>query len=410
MRVLFVTWSVSGHFKPLVPMAWALRCAGHEVLVASHPSFMGTVTEAGLPGLPVGPEVDIRAEIRANITAGSRRAETDAERAARQQRSRALRPMVASAAAMAGDLLDHARRWRPDLVVYEPLGFAGPLVARALGVPAVRHIWATDFTAGMPGIEREHLGELFERYGVSSIGAVGDLTLDPCPPSLQIDDELPRRAVRCVPYTGPAVLPAWLRDRPRRRRVCVTWGNSAVEVGPADTFLAPRVVAGLGGLDAEVVVAANAAQRDRFTDVPANVAHIGPVPLGLLLPTCDAVIHPAGGGTVMAAVLAGLPQLTIPFMPDTSLNARRVAEAGAGLNIWAEELTAGAVAARSVADAATRLLDDPAFGASAARLRDEALAMPTPAEAVPVLERLAAGAPAAPDRGARAGAGSAGAR
>ncbi|MCO6008403.1 DUF1205 domain-containing protein [Actinoallomurus purpureus] len=394
MRVLFVTWSVSGHFKPLVPLAWALRSAGHEVLVASHPSFMGTVTEAGLPGLPVGADVDLQAQIRKNMTAGSRQEETDAERAARQQRSLALRPMVHSAEAMAGDLLDHARAWRPDLVVYEPLAFAAPLVARALGIPAIRHIWAVDFTAGMPTIERDHLGELFDRYGVTAIGAVGDLTLDPCPPSLQIVDGLPRQPIRCIAYNGPTVLPAWLRDRPKRRRVCVTWGNSAVEVGPADTFMAPQVVAALGGLDAEVVVAANAAQLGRFTDVPDNVAHIGPVPLSLLLPTCAAVVHPAGGGTVMTAVTAGVPQLTVPFMPDTSLNARHVSALGAGLHVWGEEFTGDAgTTARDLADAAVRLLDDPAFGEAAAKLRDEALRMPTPAEVVPVLEGLAHGRP-----------------
>lgn len=390
MRVLFVTWSVSGHFKPLVPMAWALRAAGHEVLVAGHPSFMGTITEAGLPGLPVGPEVDLQAEIAADITAGSRQEETDAERAARQQRSRALRPMVRSAEAMAEDLLDHARAWCPDLVVYEPLAFAGPLVARALDVPAVRHIWAVDFTAGMPSIERDHLGALFDRYGVTPIGAVGDLTLDPCPPSLQIDDALPRQLVRCVPYNGPTVLPAWLRARPERRRICVTWGNSAVEVGPVDTFMAPQVVSALAGLDAEVVVAANAAQRDRFTDVPGNVVHLGPVPLSLLLPTCTAVVHPAGGGTVMTAVVAGTPQLTVPFMPDTSLNARHISDAGVGLHLWGEELTGDdGTAARRLADAASRLLDDPSFRAAAAKLRDEALQMPAPADVVPVLELMA---------------------
>lgn len=404
MRVLFVTWSVSGHFKPLVPIAWALRAAGHEVLVASHPSFMGAITETGLPGLPVGPDVDVQAEIRKNITAGSRQEETDAERAARQQRSRALRPMVHSAEAMAGDLLGHARAWRPDLVVYEPLAFAAPLVARALGIPAVRHIWAVDFTAGMPAIERDHLGELFDRYGVDTIGAVGDLTLDPCPPSLQVDDELPRRLVRCIPYNGPAVLPAWLRARPERRRVCVTWGNSAVEVGPADTFMAPQVVAALGGIDAEVVVAANAAQRDRFTDVPGNVVHIGPVPLSMLLPTCAAVVHPAGGGTVMTAVTAGTPQLTVPFMPDTSLNARHVAAAGAGLNVWGEELTRDpGAAARDLADAVERLLDDPSFAEASAVLRDEALRMPAPAAVVPALERLPRERPDRESAGSAAG-------
>src|SRR4051812_34880722 len=55
MRVLFTTWDWAGHFFPMVPLGWALRAAGHEVLVATDPGFAPTVTGAGLPALPVGP-------------------------------------------------------------------------------------------------------------------------------------------------------------------------------------------------------------------------------------------------------------------------------------------------------------------------------------------------------------------
>ena len=35
MRVLITSAPMHGHLFPLVPLAWALRAAGHEVLVAS---------------------------------------------------------------------------------------------------------------------------------------------------------------------------------------------------------------------------------------------------------------------------------------------------------------------------------------------------------------------------------------
>src|ERR1017187_1851466 len=38
----------------MVPVAWALRAAGHEVRVASQPDLTEVITGAGRPGVPVG--------------------------------------------------------------------------------------------------------------------------------------------------------------------------------------------------------------------------------------------------------------------------------------------------------------------------------------------------------------------
>lgn len=49
MRVLFTTNPLSGHFFPLVPLAWACRLAGHEVLVATAENFVSTAARSFLP-------------------------------------------------------------------------------------------------------------------------------------------------------------------------------------------------------------------------------------------------------------------------------------------------------------------------------------------------------------------------
>ncbi|MEA2207331.1 MAG: hypothetical protein QOE77_4107, partial [Blastocatellia bacterium] len=54
MRVLVSSWGWRSHFYPLVPLAWALRSAGHEVLVASQPSMTDTIVGAGLPAVALG--------------------------------------------------------------------------------------------------------------------------------------------------------------------------------------------------------------------------------------------------------------------------------------------------------------------------------------------------------------------
>ena len=48
MRVLMTSVAVEAHFNGMVPLAWALRAAGHEVHFASHPALTEPIAAAGL--------------------------------------------------------------------------------------------------------------------------------------------------------------------------------------------------------------------------------------------------------------------------------------------------------------------------------------------------------------------------
>ena len=297
-----------------------------------------------------------------------------------------------SAEVMADDLVSCARSWRPDLVVFESASFAGPLVARLVGVPAVRQLWTADFTATLDRMERKLLGPLFARFGLDEIGVLGDFALDSCPVWLQVTDDRPRQPIRYIPYNGPAMLPDWLRVPPPRRRVCVTWETSLTGISGADRMAhVPRVVRGLAGFDVEVVVLES--RRELFTPMPANVRLVDPVPLQLLLPSCDAIIHQGGGGTLMTALVCGLPQLIVPSNPDQAFNARQLAATGAGRYLpGGEDVTEA-----EVAEHAAVILSALAYRDAARELRAEALARPAPADVVPILEQLArAGTPSGP--------------
>jgi UDP:flavonoid glycosyltransferase YjiC (YdhE family) len=80
----------------------------------------------------------------------------------------------------------------------------------------------------------------------------------------------------------------------------------------------------------------------------------------------------AGAGAVFGACTHGVPQLVLPQGVDQFGNAEACRRAGAAL-----VLEPVAVTADAVADAAARLLTEPAFAAAAAVLRDEVAAMPT---------------------------------
>ena len=399
MRVLFVTWAWGSHFNPMVPLGWALRSAGHEVMVASHPAFAPTITAAGLPALPAGEHRDLGEILQDTLTRSGWYANrhrrrrpgrqvqpdgTDRDSGSAMRRGiTVLRIAADSAEAMADDTVRFADRWQPDAVVYEPFGLLGPLLAARLDVPAARLLWTVDFLSTIGDVEQELLGDLATRIGATRINALGDVTLDPWPVPWPASHGSRRQPMRYVPYNGPAAEPAWLRRPKRRPRICVTWGTSLAGLGLNDDLLAPAVVHALGRHDVETVVAVVDSQRALFGVLPGNVVHIGRVPLDQLLPSCDAIVHQGGGGTTMTAVKNGLPQFVLPTLPDTTFNAEHVAGTGAGTYLPDAGTQTEMLSARL--DEFLAGLDG--YREKAAQLQADHLAMPGPAEVVPMLER-----------------------
>ena len=90
MRVLFTTGPIPTHLNLLVPTAWALRTAGHEVCVASSPDLREAIKDAGLPAVTVGRPADVprRVQLMASLQQSARKrkelipniAETDPKR------------------------------------------------------------------------------------------------------------------------------------------------------------------------------------------------------------------------------------------------------------------------------------------------------------------------------------------
>ncbi len=393
MRVLFCTWDNAGHLTPLVPLGWALRAAGHELLVASSPGFAARIARSGLPALPVGPRFDSFAVLTEQVKARDWRPTPPVDRRVpapdtveriRRRGLTGLRVAAQAADVQADDLVAFCRQWRPDLVVYEPSGYAGPLVGRLFDIPAVRLLWSVDISAPVGDFEQDVVGGLARRFGLPRLGINGTVTLDPCPARMQLPADLRRHPVRYVPYNGASVVPGWLSEPPAARRVCVTWGTSLQQWGFAHLVLAPRVVEALAGLDVEVVVAVSDDQRDLFGPLPSNVRHIGPVPLHPLLRTCDAVVHHGGAGTTMNALVNGVPQLAIGLTPDCVFHARQIEHAGAGRGPIGADASPDAIRTGVCA-----LLDDPGYRRVAGELRDEMAAMPAPADVVGFLEKLA---------------------
>ena len=379
MRVLFVTWAWPSHFFPAVQLGWAARAAGHEVLVASQPSLTTTIVAAGLPAAAVGRDVDVSAlagRYFAWLVSENRPVEWDETRKWGAGNVISYKRM---AEAMLPDTLALAQRWRPDLIVHDPTTYAGPLVAAKLGIPAVRHLWGMDFTYRYREFEPAALADLCAELGLGEVETLGDLTLDPCPPSLQVEAPVERLPMRFVPYNGRATLaPEILEPRSSRPRICVVESSAVSTWGGPETALTPLVLDALGRADVELLCVNGSGL---IADPPPNARMIDRAALRLLLPSCDLLIHQGGGGAVMTSIAAGTPQLILSRFTDHVFNGRRIAAAGAGREVFAGWASPGLVLAET-----ERILGTSSYRDTAAALQREMRAQ-WPADRV--IDRLA---------------------
>lgn len=385
LRVLFIGTPGVGHVFPMVPLGWAFRAAGHEVLIATGDLGLA-VSNAGLPVADIAPRFEQPGFWVPIMRKLARDNPELAEQIAAMRGGRKiddLRTAAAFLSKLSGFLaegaLELAHDWRPDLLVQSQGQGCGLVVAAKLGIPLLDHGVGLARTAGMHELHRRHMADVFDRYGVVDLPEPR-LTLDTAPPSLVArTGGTEGWPLRHVPYNGSGVLPGWLAEPSTGRpRIAVTLGTVAT-LDDDGLAAVRRVTAAAAGMDAEFVLALGAADTAALGPLPANVRLAGWLPLNTLLPSCAALIHHGGSGTTLSALDAGVPQLILPAGADRHINAAAVADRGAGV-----------VAAPADVDAELidRVLRDGAVRTAAAEVSAELRAMPSPAA---VAARLAAG-------------------
>ncbi|KAB2381569.1 nucleotide disphospho-sugar-binding domain-containing protein [Actinomadura montaniterrae] len=388
MRVL-LTALVPSHLMPMVPLAWGLRAAGHDVLVCGMPEVVAAAREAGLLTRPIGPEENETARLarpgaiaRPAVTGPGAPGEGHWERAGRRWEKR-LRGYLDGFLALARDV-------RPDLVVTDPVEFGGLIVGEALGVPTAVHRWGPDtVTTVLHERAKTALAGLCAEYGVDAFPDPG-VIIDPCPPSLRDPGAAPARSVRFVPYNGTGVLPPWTLEPRTAPRVCIClgmWGSQAVGQDGDRAAVVRAVGEAVAAAGATAVLPFPAERHGDLGDVPAAVDVIDRTPVGLLAGACDLMVHHGGGGLTLTALHHGLPQLVVPQdEPFLGATAELVEDRGLGLAI-------GDPGARrdpeAIGKALTRLLEDPGHRQAAARIAGEMTGLPSPAALVSLLEETA---------------------
>lgn len=375
MRLLFVTGGSPATVFAITPLATAARNAGHEVVVATNRETMEAVAGAGLAGYCVS-ETPIRTHIF-HDRQGHPVPPSDDPTERMLSIGNGFGRM---AAAYQQPLWELAERWRPDVVVGGALHYSAAVLSARLGVPYARLTWDLGEPLAVDGRAEQEMAPELEALGLPGLPPC-DLFVDVCPVSVRDPEALDGVSMRWIPWNTQDELQPWMIARGDRPRVVVTAGT---KVAAPDYFFDYLVdlVRGLRAMDVELLVSVPptaAADIERAAGVPARW-----MPLDVIARSADLFVHHGGGGTALAAMVCGVPQLIVPNMPKLVGPARRLAAYGAARTIE----TGDAPDARAMLDGAGELLNNPGYRQRAGALAEEIAAMPTPSEVVGFIEKL----------------------
>jgi vancomycin aglycone glucosyltransferase len=406
MRVLLAPHGSRGDVQPMLALARALRDAGHDAAFVAPSNFVPWLRSHGFAAEPNG--IDVEAVLQQGA----------ANLQSLRWQLRHLTSIVDRLFASLAPASDRA-----DVIVGSGIQLAAPSIAEWRDVPYAyasfcpctlpsahwppppvkaqtlprwlnRLLW----TIGGPAtslVLRRPINRGRAALGLRPVDEVlshvaGDLTIVAADRDLApLADDMPTRIVGTDAWiagdNGVDLDPrvdAFLRIDPPP--VYIGFGSM---VAPRAAALAATTIDAVRAVGRAAIVAGGWAGLDRYITPDDDVLVAATLPHGRVLPRVAAAIHHGGAGTTTAVARAGVPQVILPHILDQFFWARRVAELGIGPPAIPVDLVTADVLAERVEAAVA----DPSIRSRAAALAPGIRARNGAADAVPHLERVAAG-------------------
>ena len=420
MKILVAGWDSGGGVEAVQTVVRRAVARGHDVRVLGTEGLRGRFESTGavFRRYQYAPDNDLR------------RPETDLVKDWQARNPLSLwvrirdRLLIGPAREFCRDVLEELRRDAADVVVVDTMIPSALLGAEVAGVPAVVVMHGAYMvpraevpplgTGFMPASGR--LGRLRDRSaaaaaiaalrnGLPTLNRVrAEFGLAPLRNALDLIGNADRVLVCSSPSYdfAPDSVPANVRyvgpqlDDTSDETPGNPWadpsGRPLVLVGLSSTVmrqerLLQRAADALGQLPVRGLVTTGPAVDPAVIAAPPNVTVAQWARHADILPHCSAVITHGGHGTVMKALIAGIPQVVVPLGRDQPDNAARVVYAGAGVRLRKN------ASARALRAAVARVIEDPRYRAGAARMASRLAAERDANLAVDELERVAAAAP-----------------
>ncbi|HEX3332779.1 MAG TPA: glycosyltransferase [Acidimicrobiales bacterium] len=368
------------HFLAQLPLADALRDAGHDVRFATSGDLAATVDAARFERVNVifkaGPGVE---ELSLRNEDGSR----------------PVHVWMPTAARVAPALLRAFEAWRPEVVIRDPLDFGSCLAAERAGLP---HAVGREGPFLRPEDRQNALGT-----DLDELRQQLDLPPDP-------ETEMLYRYLALV-FAPPQLLPAglyvppvshfirpapiddvfgvafepWVPPASDRPFVYATLGT----VFNSGHFgLLQTMARALANRPYDALVTCGPRTDLRSFDWAADISNITVkrfVPQSRVLPHCDVMLAHGGFHSVMGALVHGVPMVLLPLGGDHHRNAQWCADNGAAL-----VLEDSARDVENIARAIRQVMSNPSYSWASQRLQTAIDDLPPISRAVELVEILAA--------------------
>lgn len=319
MKILFIGPPLYGLLYPILSFAQGFRANGDEVLIASAGKFAKKASEAGLVAYDAAPGLDSEAEYRHQ----------------EDLRKKGIIDTNSGKFSFFSDemtdrLVDLIGEWKPDLIVYPPLGLVGPLLGAKYTIPVVMQTVGFGHSPWhIKGVTRS-LKNAYARHGVAAPPR-DTAWIDITPPSMSILKNEGETIIpmQYVPYNGGAVWDTWWEKSPKRKRLLVSLGTVKPMTDGLD--LISWVMDSAHEVDAEIILQLAPNARSGLRDLPENVQLVDWIPMGVFLNGADGFIHHGGAGNTLTALHCGIPQIIFGQGADRPINARAVVDRGCGI-------------------------------------------------------------------------------
>ncbi len=409
---LFVTWEGGGNVAPVLGLAQRLVERGHNVRILSEPCLQKNIESIGAEFIAFKKyftRTDRTIDIIQDWNAGPMNLATFDN------------IIFGPAMDIAQETLAAIKDTQTDVVVADLMMVGSMIAAEAHGIP---HVVLFHMPEYLPGSNRPpggfglnpqtgHMGRLRDRLlsmvfkrvtnkFVPRLNAVREaFDLAPMNSFMDVYHQADLRLIQTskafdfpiapapanVRYVGPIL------DDP-------DWSDSAPMVLPSDgskplvvvsfssTFqnqrqAIQRTITAMADLPVNGLVTLGPSMAKESFQASNNIEIMSSCPHSKVLPMASVVVTHAGHGTVMAALANGLPLVCLPMGRDQTDNAARIEHHGAGLKLSAKAKP------QQIAQAISRVLNEPEFARNAQRLREHILADVEANQAVYELEKIA---------------------
>lgn len=395
MRVWFSVIPGHGHFFPLLPLASALKAAGHSVVFCTSLSYGRVINDHGFDHHAVGPD----------YTQNS--AKGDAEELEEVQQ-RLLKAMFEDAPPLVMDSFQSLfEREQPDVMLVDPIDGGGMIAAELAGIPwgSVVNAVRTGWLAGRLPFDLDERRSFLEdvlRTARSLRNSVGlpetDLLLNEEPYDRTFSLTMEPPSLGTWPHDWQSHTSHLLRPEIHRTPgTDETWLEDLAEDQPI-LVITLGTLFGTPSLYRRAIETAFEADIDDKTQVVAVTSHnleidhqrltkAAWVSMDRLLDKATAVVHHGGWGSTIAALATGTPAVVMPLAVDQRYQASRIHSVGAGVMISSDHLE------EELQHGIEKVIGNPTYTANALRLQMEIDQMPPASEVVPLIEQLATQGP-----------------